>query len=144
MFVVDSEESQTLINHPVHILDPETDSLSPSAFIPFCDFAGEMTELGRTIPEFVLPVCTSFTRTYIEGQLCYELEVNKFFNHPRTEKKLRMGLTLILDYNEDRNLVRIREKEKKIKQNIVDNIVSFEESQEALIYIKTISKKGIS
>ena len=101
-----------------------------------------MTELGRKIPQFVLPVCTSFTRTYIQGQLCYELEVNNFFNHPRTEKKLRMGLTLILDYNEDRNLVRIRGKEKKIKQNLVDNIVSFEESQEALIYIKTISKGG--
>ena len=59
--------------------------------------------------------------------------MNNFFNHPRTEKKLRMGLTLILDYNEDRNLVRIRGKEKKIKQNLVDNIVNFEESQEALI-----------
>ena len=142
MFSSDSEESQTLINHPVHILDPETDSLSPSAFIPFCDFAGEMSGLGRKIPEFVLPVCTSFTRTFIEGQLCYELEVNKFFNHPRTEKKLRKGLTLVLDYNEDRNLVRIRGKEKKIQQNLVDNIVSFEESQEALIYINTISTEG--
>ena len=141
-FESDTAESQTLINHPVHILNPETGSLSPSAFIPFCDFAGEMTELGRKIPEFVLPVCTSFTRTYIEGQLCYELEVNKFFNEPRTEQKLRRGLTLILNYNEDRNLVRIRGMEKKIKQNLVDNIVSFEESQEALIYIKTISKEG--
>ena len=93
------------------------------------------------IPKFVLPVCTSFTRTYIEGQLCYELEVNKFFNEPRTEQKLRRGLTLILDYNEDRNLVRMRGMEKKIQKNLVDNIVSFEESQEALIYIKTISKK---
>ena len=144
IFVLDTKEAQTLINHPVHLLDPETGSLSPSAFIPFCDFAGDMTELGRKIPEFALPVCTSFTRTFIEGQLCYELEVNKFFNEPRNEPKLRRGLTLILDYNEDRNLVRIRGKEKEIKRNLVDNIVSFEESQEALIYIKTISKKGIS
>ena len=142
IFVLDTKEAQTLINHPVHLLDPETGSLSPSAFIPFCDFAGDMTELGRKIPEFALPVCTSFTRTFIEGQLCYELEVNKFFNEPRSEQKLRRGLTLILDYNEDRNLVRIRGKEMEIKQNLVDNIVSFEESQKALIYIKTISKRG--
>ena len=83
----------------------------------------------------------SVTRTFIEGQLCYELEVNKFFTDPRNEQKLRRGLTLILDYNEDRNLVRIRGKETQIRNNLVDNIVSFEESQEALIYIKTISKK---
>ena len=86
----------------------------------------------------------SVTRTFIEGQLCYELEVNKFFNDPRNEQKLRRGLTLILDYNEDRNLVRIRGKETQIRNNLVDNIVSFEESQEALIYIKTISKKNKS
>ena len=62
-FVLDTKEAQSLINHPVHILDPETDSLSPSAFIPFCDFAGDMTKLGRKIPQFALPVCTSFTRS---------------------------------------------------------------------------------
>ena len=142
-FDSDTAESQILINHPVHILDQETGYLSPSAFIPFCDFAGEMTGLGRKIPEFALPVCSSFTRTFIEDQLCYELEVNKFFNHPRTEQKLRKGLTLILDYNEDRNLVRIRGKERAIQKNLVDNIVSFEESQEALIYINTISQDSV-
>ena len=31
--------------HPVHIIDEEG-NLSPSAFIPFCEFGGNMTAMG--------------------------------------------------------------------------------------------------
>ena len=37
-------------------------------------------------------------------------------------------------------MVRFREAEKTREVNIVDNIVNFEESKEALIYIKSISR----
>ena len=52
-------EFQDIINHPVHIVD-ENNSLSPSAFIPFCEFGGDMSALGVKIDQFSVPVCNSF------------------------------------------------------------------------------------
>ena len=120
--VADTRENRVLMNHPVHIVDSDTGKTSPSAFIPFCDFAGKMGDVGTKLPEFDLPVCNSFTKTVIDGQLCYELEVNKFYTEPRVEEQLTKGLTLILDYNEDRNLIRVNEGEERREINIVDNI----------------------
>ena len=46
-------------NHPVHILDADG-KLSPSAFIPFCAWAGDMGSLGINTTTFSLPVCNAF------------------------------------------------------------------------------------
>ena len=48
-----------MTNHPVHIINKEN-RLSPSAFIPFCDFGGNMTAIGVMIEEFDIPVCNGF------------------------------------------------------------------------------------
>ena len=36
----DNEARHKIINHPVHIFDKTQKKLSPSSFIPFCDFGG--------------------------------------------------------------------------------------------------------
>ena len=46
-------------NHPVHIMDT-TGNISPSAFIPFCAWAGDMEALGTRVPNFSVPVCNAF------------------------------------------------------------------------------------
>ena len=46
-------------NHPVHIMDT-TGNISPSAFIPFCAWAGDMEALGTRVSNFSLPVCNAF------------------------------------------------------------------------------------
>ena len=46
-------------NHPVHIFDKDG-TLSPTAFIPFCSFGGDMKIVGTTSEQFELPVCNSF------------------------------------------------------------------------------------
>ena len=46
-------------NHPVHIMDT-TGNVSPSAFIPFCAWAGDMDVLGTRVPNFSVPVCSAF------------------------------------------------------------------------------------
>ena len=66
-----------LISHPVHILD-ETGEVSPSAFIPFCSFGGNMSLLGRKVNGFQDPVCSAFTRKIVNNQLCYEIDLNRF------------------------------------------------------------------
>ena len=50
-----SEDEYLMINHPVHIMTRDH-QMSPSAFIPFCDFGGNMSAMGVMIDKFKRPV----------------------------------------------------------------------------------------
>ena len=63
-------------NHPVHIIDEEG-NLSKSAFIPFCEFAGNLSIMGVKIDEFQYPICNSFKPRVMNDELCYEVDLNK-------------------------------------------------------------------
>ena len=92
---------QTVTNHPVHILNDEG-NFSPSSFVPFCSFGGEF--LGKKMDGFEIPVCDIFKpRNYLD-QLCYETDLQdlKDSNRQKIVPQLKMGLTLLLDYNEER------------------------------------------
>lgn len=89
-------------SHPVHILDADG-NLSPSAFIPFCAWAGDMGSLGTKAPNFSIPVCNAFQPRDLNGHICYSLNL--------TTEKLQKpgqgvqdGLTLVIDYNRERSL----------------------------------------
>ena len=88
-------------NHPVHILD-ENGNLSPSAFIPFCSFGGNMSAMGVKIDQFDVPVCNSFRAKILNDQLCYEVDPNLFIDKANVKENLKLGLDLVLDYNKDR------------------------------------------
>ena len=66
-------------NHPVH-LKKENGELSPSAFIPFCEFGGDMSAMGVKIEEFDIPVCNSFQAKVLNDQLCYKVDLNRITN----------------------------------------------------------------
>ena len=92
---------QTVSNHPVHILNNEGE-LSPSSFIPFCSFGKEF--IGTNLPGFGIPVCNIFKpRNYLD-QLCYETDLQNLKDNKiqKIGKQLVLGLTLVLDYNEER------------------------------------------
>ena len=95
---------QKLSNHPVHILDDEG-NLSPTALIPFCEFGGNISAMGIKIDQFEVPVCNSFKPKYVFNQLCYEVDPNEYVSKVLNEKGKELGLTLIIDYNEDRQLI---------------------------------------
>ena len=63
-----------------------------------------MLKMGRKIDQFDDPVCNSFRPRVLDKQLCYEVDVNEYFKHPNFDD-LKIGLVLILDYNEDRQMV---------------------------------------
>ena len=90
-----------LSNHPVHIVDERGD-VSPSAFIPFCEFGGNMSAVGVKIDQFHVPVCNSFKAKVLNDQLCYEVDPNLFIDRTNTLKYSKLGLVLVLDFNEDR------------------------------------------
>ena len=123
------EDFQKIINHPVHIVD-ENYNLSPSAFIPFCEFGGNMSALGVKIEQFSVPVCNSFKALVLNNQLCYEVDLKKHFSKESLKAGLELGLILLVDYNIDRQINVIKNKNKdttmaskfevKYKPDIVD------------------------
>ena len=100
---------QTVSNHPVHILNNEG-GLSPSSFIPFCTFDEEF--LGKKINEFDIPVCNIFKPTNHLDQVCYETNLQELKDSLKIAKQLEVGLTLVLDYNEERQNYIITQKNK--------------------------------
>ena len=99
----DKKLLQTVSSHPVHILNNKKE-LSISSFIPFCSF-GE-SYIGTKIEEFAIPVCDIFKPKKHHDQLCYEtdLQLLKDSNNENLVNQLELGFTLVLDYNEERQL----------------------------------------
>lgn len=90
-------------NHPVHIMR-EDGTKSPSAFIPFCYFGGNAERDGLQVHDFKYPVCNMFKSKSLNDQLCYEVDVNDFKTQETTDGDLKAGLTILVDYNEDRQI----------------------------------------
>ena len=86
-----------------------------SAFIPFCAFK---TNLAISKPEIrlsniSLPLCSSFQPKILEGQLCYEINVNQ-----TSGKGKRNELMILLDYQEDLSIHQYVEEEGEIDLRI--------------------------
>ena len=97
---VDTEDVHRVMNHPVHIYDHHGKE-SPSALIPFCEFGNNMSTMGLEASKLILPVCDSFEAKYLNDQLCYEVDPNRFKNNVSSDE-FRQGLTFYVDTNEDR------------------------------------------
>ena len=123
---------QTVNNHPVHILNDER-NFSPSSFIPFCNFGDKF--IGARINEFEIPVCNIFRpRNYLD-QICYETNLQDLKDSQKIGKQLEMGLTLVLDYNEERQNFNINGKnETQMMRALYHNI-----TDDVSIYLDTIS-----
>ena len=70
----DGEYIQEISNHPVHIMNT-LNELSPSAFIPFCQFGEDTNLLGIKNTKFKFPICNSFKPKILENQLCYQIDL---------------------------------------------------------------------
>ena len=99
-----SSKVHRIINHPVHIID-EDGELSPTALIPFCEFAGNMSVMGVKSDQFDVPVCNSFRPKVIRDQLCYTVDPNEY--KYKIDLKGELSLALFIHYNEDRQMENI-------------------------------------
>ena len=133
----------TSVRHPVHIVTKDN-KISPTAFIPFCEFGGNMSAVGVTIDQFDIPVCNSFEGKIINDQLCYEVDLNRFSNKVNIIEELKTGFAFIMDYNEDRQITFNQGSEKVIDKGLVSRIDGAErDSQHAFVYLSTIGKKPL-
>ena len=126
-------KNQKISNHPVHIID-EDGNLSPSAFIPFCALGADTSIVGTKIKEFTTPVCNSFEVKLRNDQLCYEISVEHFTNkmHQEHEQAFKLGLLLVLDYNEDLQIM-IATEAPESNSNFNFSNVRIDDSQEHTI-----------
>ena len=85
--------------------------LSPSAFIPFCEFGLDKSKIGVKIDLFVDYICNAFEPKIHDDQLCYEVDLNRYKDEKNLESQLRDGLSFVLDFNVERQWVASDEKE---------------------------------
>ena len=84
---------------------------------------------------FSVPVCNIFKETMLDGQLCYQADVNKLREKVDKKKMVTEGLVFLLDYNENRMV------EVGFEEDIQDDssLLGKKEGQgDALVYIETI------
>ena len=97
--------------------------------------------LGVRNSNFKFPVCSAFRKKIVHGELCYQVNINKF-KKSFSDRDLSRGLTFLLDYNEDRKLwenVAENVHPEKHHNNMVDKFVDFRDDHKAMIHIDTIS-----
>ena len=95
---------QTERNHPVHIQNTNGE-FSRSAFIPFCSFGDNL--IGSKVVGFDMPICNIFKPKLYFDQLCYETDLQELRDSSSNEdfiNQLELGLTLVLDFNEERQI----------------------------------------
>ena len=98
--------------NPIHIKQEDED-LSPSAFIPFCSYGSNMSSLGAKIDKFETTVCNSFKAKVLNHQLCYEVDVNNFIDKNIISQELNLGLSMLIDYNGDRQIGLVKQSNKE-------------------------------
>ena len=113
---------------------------SPSAFIPFCEFNGDMLVMGEKIEEFAYPVCNKFKPKILKGQLCYQVDVNEFKNKIVAETNTVPQLIFLLDYNEEKMLTANVEPKNDVPKDMLEMQNIDNKKIEALIYIETLGR----
>ena len=130
--------------HPVHIMTKEN-SLSPSAFIPFCDFGGNMSSMGVKIDQFDVPVCNCFQAKILNDQLCYEVDLKSLSNRNNINRELKSGFNFIMDYNEDRQVTLDKQSShtETEDKSLASKIKETDDNLHAFIYLNTVGMINI-
>ena len=115
--------------------------MSPSSFIPFCDFGGNMSVMGKKIDQFEIPVCDKFKPKILNDRLCFQVDVNEFTDQIDKQKAMKKGLIFFMDYNEDRMITeRGNDIQAALTNDLYDVQKKVDRKEDALIYIETIGK----
>ena len=127
------------VRHPVHFLTKDG-NMSPSAFIPFCEFGGNISVMSVNIEPFKVPVCNSFQEVILNNQLCYEVDLNRFSNLENIERELKIGFIFMMDYNEDRQITFGQDDKTVDPSSYSSKFVEYSDTGHAVIYLDTIGK----
>ena len=101
-----------------------------------------MEAMGTKVDQFELPVCNSFEDVILNNQLCYEVDLNRFSSIENIEDELKLGLTFIIDHNEDRQVTFNKVFQKESKLGLTRRIEQSDQDQDqqSIIYLNTVGK----
>ena len=106
-----------------------------------------MELFGTKLRHFQVPVCNIFRETVVNGQVCYEVDVNHVKKNAIDWKSaLHEGLSLIVDTNDEydlKNLINIKKREMDPMDSSIKHFSAFrhyENENSFSIRLKTISK----
>ena len=98
-----------------------------------------MSVMGENIQNFDIPVCNKFRPAVVDGQLCYQVDINQFKDQVDSEKLMSHGLMMMMDYNEDRmGLDTSLDFDTSLGQDLGDMDGADDKKNEAKIYIETL------
>ena len=109
----------------------------PSSFIPFCEYGGNMSIVGTYLEKFDFPICDKFRPKILEGQLCFQIDVNELNDQVDAKNTLEHGLIFAMDYNEDR-MIKEATVEKNEPTHLHELLGNEYDSLGAKIYIETL------
>ena len=112
------------IQQVAHITNGDDDSFK-TALIPFCEFGGNMSVMGKKIDQFDVPICNSFRPKIIRDQLCYTVDPNEYKH--KINLKGELSLSLFIHYNEDRQMEDVDQKKPKITVDTIGTPSLYEE-----------------
>ena len=98
-----------------------------------------MSAMGVKIDQFDHPVCNSFEAKIMNDQLCYEVDLNAYYDEDNIKNQLKLGFHFLMDYNEDRQ-VTLDENITETKVGLAKSVSSSDQIQDAFIYLDTIGK----
>ena len=99
-----------------------------------------MSSMGVKIENFSVPVCNSFQPKILNDQICYEVDLNRYANKDNIDKNLKLGLSFMMDYNEDRQVTFQENLDNEKDFSMTSSIVELDQSQQAFIYLNTVGK----
>ena len=137
LIIFDVISDQQYINHPVHFISKQN-KLSPSAFIPLCEFGGNMSSVGIFIDHMNVFLCNSFQAKVLNDQLCYEVDLNRISNKDNIENELKTGFVFIMDYNEDRQVKFDGNNLERSDDGLATRIMGTDDNKQATIYLNSI------
>ena len=87
---------------------------------------------------FSVPVCNIFREFMVDGQLCYQADVERFRDEVEKRKIVSEGLVLLLDYNEDR-MVEVSGGNQN-KQESSSLLAKKKGHEDVVIYVETVGE----
>ena len=87
-----------------------------------------------------MPICNSFQSTILNDQICYEVDLDRYANKDNIDKNLKLGLSFMMDYNEDRQVTFQENIDNEKDFSMTSSIVEMDQNQQAFIYLNTVGK----
>ena len=98
-----------------------------------------MAVTGSFTDLFNVSVCNIFKETMLDGQLCYQADLDRIRDQVDEKMMVTEGFVFLLDYNEDRN-VKENDDDKRMEGSTL--LCKKEEHDDALIYVETVGKNN--